>query len=64
LPVADTEGATRVTLADLLPSLRSSLHPRLETALWPTTARSAPGGDMTVGGIRLTDLAARFGTPV
>jgi diaminopimelate decarboxylase len=53
-----------VTLADLLPSLRSSLYSRLEVGLWPITARCAPSGDVTVGGVSLTDVAARFGTPV
>ena len=31
-----------MTLADLLPSLRSSLYSRLEAGLWPSTARCAP----------------------
>lgn len=53
-----------VTLADLLPSLRSSLYSRLEVGLWPSTTRSATSGEVTVGGVRLTDVAARFGTPV
>jgi diaminopimelate decarboxylase len=53
-----------VTLADLIPSVRGSLYSRLETGLWPSTARCAPSGDVTVGGVSLTEVAARFGTPV
>ncbi len=53
-----------MSLADLLPTLRSPLYSRLEVGLWPSTARCAPGGGVIVGGVSLTDVAARFGTPV
>jgi len=56
-----TEG---VTLADLLPSLRTSLASRLEHGLWPATARQSCAGTLTVGGVDTAHLAATFGTPV
>jgi diaminopimelate decarboxylase len=46
----------------VLPSLRSSLPHRLDRCLWPVTAARA-GNDVTVGGVALTELAHRFGTP-
>ncbi|GAA4611717.1 hypothetical protein GCM10023195_49830 [Actinoallomurus liliacearum] len=36
----------------------------LAHAVWPATAQTTPGGDILVGGVRLTDLAERYGTPV
>jgi diaminopimelate decarboxylase len=36
----------------------------LAHAIWPATARATPGGDVLVGGVRLSDLAERYGTPV
>jgi diaminopimelate decarboxylase len=53
-----------VTLADLIPSLRTSLSCRLEPGLWPETARATCDGQLLVGGVDLAHLAARFGTPV
>jgi len=35
----------------------------LATDLWPRTARLEPDGDISVGGLRLSMLAARYGTP-
>ncbi|MFI5763402.1 diaminopimelate decarboxylase [Streptomyces sp. NPDC051563] len=32
--------------------------------VWPASARPAPGGDVTVAGISLTEAADRFGTPL
>jgi diaminopimelate decarboxylase len=52
-----------MTLADLLPSLRSSLRPRLDTGIWPATAHWGTHGDLLVGGVRMTTLAAAYGTP-
>ena len=52
-----------MTLADVLPSLRSSLPPhRLDSGLWPLTAAGA-GANVTVGGVALAELARRHGTP-
>ena len=56
-----TEG---VTLADLLPSLRTSLASHLEHGLWPVTAHQSCAGTLTVGGVDTARLAAAFGTPV
>jgi diaminopimelate decarboxylase len=52
------------TLADLIPSLRTTLSCRLEPGLWPETTRATCDGTLLVGGVDLTDLAGRFGTPV
>ncbi|MEU8887699.1 diaminopimelate decarboxylase [Streptomyces sp. NPDC048442] len=32
--------------------------------VWPASATVAPGGDLTIGGVSLSALADRFGTPV
>ena len=53
-----------MTLSELLPSLRTSLRPPLDPAVWPVTARWAPQADLLVGGVRMTTLAARYGSPV
>ncbi|MFC4945348.1 diaminopimelate decarboxylase family protein [Pseudonocardia sp. GCM10023141] len=53
-----------MTLADLIPSLRTSLSCRLEPGLWPETTRSSCDGGLTVGGVDLVELAGRFGTPM
>jgi diaminopimelate decarboxylase len=52
-----------VTLADLIPSLRSSLPRRLEPGLWPISARHLPGGDVSLGGVSLCEVAAQHSTP-
>jgi diaminopimelate decarboxylase len=51
-----------MTLAEVLPSLRSSLPHRLDCGLWPATAARV-GADVTVGGVALAELARRHGTP-
>ncbi|MGW2395834.1 diaminopimelate decarboxylase [Kitasatospora sp. NPDC001664] len=33
-------------------------------SVWPASARTAPGGDISVGGVPLASVAERFGTPV
>ena len=53
-----------MTLADLIPSLRTTLSCRLEPGLWPETARATCTGQLLVGGVDLAHLAGRFGTPV
>jgi diaminopimelate decarboxylase len=35
----------------------------LDTPVWPATARATQDGDLTVGGVRLSDIAQRYGTP-
>jgi diaminopimelate decarboxylase len=52
-----------VTLADLIPSLRSSLPHPLEPWLWPASTQHLPGGELSVGAVRLTEVASRQGTP-
>lgn len=52
-----------MTLADLIPSLRGSLPHQLEPWLWPESTHHLPGGDLSVGGVSLTGLASRYGTP-
>ncbi|WP_229399603.1 diaminopimelate decarboxylase family protein [Micromonospora okii] len=52
-----------MTLAELLPSLRLSLSTQLDADVWPTTARRGAGGDLLVGGVGLTAVAAAHGTP-
>ena len=36
----------------------------LESAVWPVTAQRSPGGDLVVGGVAMSAVAASFGTPV
>ncbi|GAB3844287.1 diaminopimelate decarboxylase family protein [Dactylosporangium cerinum] len=52
-----------MTLADIIPSLRSSLPPSLNCDVWPADARWAAHGDLVVGGVSLTELAASHGAP-
>jgi len=52
-----------VTLAELVPSLRTSLAARLEPGLWPSSARADCAGEVTVGGVPLSHVAAQHGTP-
>jgi diaminopimelate decarboxylase len=35
----------------------------LAAKIWPRTARLGPGGEISVGGVPLTEIAARYGTP-
>ncbi|MGR3868847.1 diaminopimelate decarboxylase [Streptomyces graminifolii] len=35
-----------------------------DLAVWPRSTRPAPSGDLTVGGVSLSEAADRFGTPV
>jgi diaminopimelate decarboxylase len=41
------------------PADRGDLQPRI----WPLTARAAADGGISVGGVTLTEIAARYGTP-
>lgn len=52
-----------MTLADILPSLRASLPPSLHGDVWPADTRWAGNGDLLVGGVSLTQLAAEHGAP-
>lgn len=51
-----------MTLADVLPSSRPSLPPRLAPDVWPHTAVRT-GSDLVVGGVPLSEVAGRHGTP-
>jgi diaminopimelate decarboxylase len=52
-----------MTLAEIIPSLRSSLPPTLMGDIWPAGAHWAGDGDLVAGGVGLTALAAAHGTP-
>ncbi|MGX7673733.1 diaminopimelate decarboxylase family protein [Plantactinospora sp. DSM 117369] len=52
-----------MSLADLIPSLRTSLRTPLTGDVWPTTARWGEHGDMYIGGVGMAALAAHHGTP-
>ena len=52
-----------MTLTGLLPSLRTSLRPVLDADVWPLTARWAPQGDLLIGAVQASTLAATYGTP-
>ncbi|MCI2423534.1 diaminopimelate decarboxylase [Saccharopolyspora sp. K220] len=52
-----------MTLAELLPTFRHSLPKRLDGSIWPDGAAALPSGDVTIGGVSLTELADQFGTP-
>ncbi|HWS31384.1 MAG TPA: hypothetical protein VN408_01430 [Actinoplanes sp.] len=53
-----------MTLADILPSLRSSLPPRLDERHWPSSMHRRGYAELQVGGVRLSRLAADYGTPL
>ncbi|EWM15178.1 diaminopimelate decarboxylase [Kutzneria sp. 744] len=52
-----------MTLAELIPTLGESLRGRLEPGIWPLSTAHGVDGDLLLGGVPLTQLAARFGTP-
>jgi len=52
-----------MTLAELIPSLRSSLPHPLEPWLWPSSTRHIPGGDLALGGVSLVGVTRDYGTP-
>ena len=51
-----------MTLAELIPALRSSLPHPIEPWLWPASAHHLPGGDLTIAGVSLVQLASENGT--
>jgi diaminopimelate decarboxylase len=53
-----------MTLAELLPTFRSMLHTRLEQGIWPRNTTSTSIGDLIVGGVSLSALADKYGTPL
>lgn len=43
----------------------ANISSRLNPAIWPATARTeGKSGELSLGGISVTELVARFGTPV
>ncbi len=52
-----------MTLAELLPTFRGMLSTRLEQGLWPRGTTSTSTGDVVVGGVSLSAVASRYGTP-
>ncbi|MFD0690335.1 diaminopimelate decarboxylase [Actinomadura fibrosa] len=44
--------------------LASEIRTGLDAAIWPATARAEPDGDVSIGGVRIAALAARYGTPL
>ncbi len=52
-----------MTLAESTPAPGSPQTYPLQIRLWPVTTRELPGGDLSVGGVRLAEIAARLGTP-
>lgn len=55
--------ADDMTLNELVPSLGTTTRTRLAAGVWPAGARLGDAGDLVVGGVSMTRLAAVFGTP-
>lgn len=53
-----------MTLSEILPSLGGMLVTRLEPGVWPDGTTRTPDGELVVGGVGLSALADRFGTPL
>lgn len=52
-----------MTLSELIPTLRRSLPTGVGREPWPLTTSLGPDGELAVGGVSLTELAERYGTP-
>jgi diaminopimelate decarboxylase len=52
-----------MTLFELLPSVRHGLNPHLDRAIWPLSSYVDDMGQLRVGGVAATAIAAEFGTP-
>ncbi len=52
-----------MTLLDHLPSLQRAATPRIDPAIWPSTAAVDTLGRLCVGDVPLTDIADEFRTP-
>jgi diaminopimelate decarboxylase len=53
-----------MTLADILPSLATSVPPHLDPEIWPLTTRWGVHGGLEVGGTSLERVVADYGAPV
>jgi len=52
-----------MTLSELRPSLRRGLNSHLDRAIWPQSTCFDEQGQLRIGGVVATDIAAEFGTP-
>lgn len=52
-----------MTMLDHLPSLHRAATPRIDPAIWPSTARVDELGRLCIGDVALTDIADEFRTP-
>jgi diaminopimelate decarboxylase len=52
-----------MTIFEILPSLRRAASPFLDQAVWPLTTSDDELGRLCVGGVAMTEVADRFGTP-
>lgn len=52
-----------MTLFEVLPSLRRGLNRHLDREIWPINADIDERGQLCVGGVATTQIAAQFGTP-
>ncbi len=52
-----------MTLLDFLPSLHRAATPRIDPAIWPSTATVDELGRLCVGDVALTEIADEFRTP-
>ncbi|MGW4067559.1 diaminopimelate decarboxylase [Nocardia grenadensis] len=52
-----------MTLLETIPSLQPAIPPRLSPTIWPRGTADDGEGRVTVGGVALTEVADRFGTP-
>ncbi len=52
-----------MTLSELIPSLGCAAGVRLPAGVWPASTRRCADGDLVVGGVSMTRLAATHGTP-
>ncbi len=52
-----------MTLAELIPSLRTTLNAHLDRDVWPSGTRADCTGELYLGGVPLSHVAATHGTP-
>lgn len=51
-------------LFETFPSLRGSIHPRMDPSVWPLNTHYDAHGRLVVSGVALTEVADEYGTPV
>jgi diaminopimelate decarboxylase len=52
-----------MTLLDILPSVGRAAPRRFDPAIWPVTTHADESGQLSIGGVPLTDIADEFHTP-